>query len=80
MFCVISSIVIIIFELICCQIFFESFCGRPTEQDKWQKILLIFLGSSAPIKYSCIECIFHFLQPFVASVVSIDTAKMDCKL
>ena len=35
-----------------------------------QKILLIFLGSSAPIKYSCIECIFHFLQPFVASVVA----------
>ena len=43
MFCVISSIVIIIFELICCQIFFESFCGRPTEQDKWQKILLMIL-------------------------------------
>lgn len=66
MFCVISSIVIIIFELICCQIFFESFCGRPTEQDKWQKILLmILLGGCDTI------CVFILSHKFIIKQIVV---------
>lgn len=43
MFLYIFSLAVIAFEVICCKMFFESFCETPQEQKKWQKIVLILL-------------------------------------
>lgn len=43
MFVYFFSLVIIAFEVICCKMFFESFCDTPVEQKKWQKVLWILL-------------------------------------
>ena len=47
MFLYFFSLAIIAFEVICCKMFFESFCHLPSEQRKWQKVLLILLLISA---------------------------------
>lgn len=43
MFLYFFSFAIIAFEVICCKIFFESFCYAPMKQKKWQKLLWILL-------------------------------------
>lgn len=43
MFLYIFSLAVIAFEVICCKMFFESFCEAPKEQKKWQRIVLILL-------------------------------------
>ena len=43
MFLYFFSLAIIVFEVICCKMFFESFCHIPKDRKKWQKILLIGL-------------------------------------
>lgn len=43
MFIYFFSLAIIAFEVICCKMFFESFCHLPLEHRKWPKVLLILL-------------------------------------
>lgn len=47
MFLYFFSLAIIAFEVVCCKMFFESFCQLPSERRNWQKALLIFLMISA---------------------------------
>ena len=54
MFHYISSGAIIILELVCCNIFFESFCDERSGQKKWQKVLLA--------DYACILQVFFVLD------------------
>ena len=43
MFLYFFSLAIIAFEVICCKMFFESFCQASSSERKWQKVLLILL-------------------------------------
>lgn len=52
MFHYISSGAIIILELICCKIFFGSFCDEQSEQNKWRKLFLA--GVFFVLDYACI--------------------------
>ena len=66
MFHYISSGAIIILELFCCNIFFESFCDERSGQKKWQKVLLA--GVFFVLDYACILLL---AQNFILKQIAI---------
>lgn len=43
MFSYFSSLALVVFEVICCEIFFESFCENFKEQRKWKRAILLIV-------------------------------------
>lgn len=43
MFSYFSSLALVVFEVICCEIFFESFCENFKEQRKWKRVILLIV-------------------------------------
>ena len=66
MFHYISSGAIIILELVCCNIFFESFCDERSGQKKWRKVLLA--GVFFVLDYACILLL---AQNFILKQIAI---------
>ena len=74
MFYYISSVAIILFEVICCTIFFESFCNKVKEYKKYKKICLIIALVVAD--FICALFLSQWLIVKKIAVILIMTAAM----
>lgn len=69
MFYYLSSLAIMVFEMICCKIFYESFCNNQNGKGKVKKVLL--LGTMLVLEYVCIIYLAQWLILKVAVLILI---------
>lgn len=65
------SMAIIVFEAICCKMFFEGFCDTPKEQKKYQKVLLILIMVFAFYICGLILSKWLIIKQIVAIIVTV---------